>query len=303
MWIRAIVAWLVMAAGLQAAPHVVVVLDDSGSMAERMDSSSRLTRMEAAQSALLSVANQLSDDTQLGVLALNRIGAEGGWLVPLGPLDRASLGATVRSLRAEGGTPLGHAMKLAADGLLQARAKQHYGTYRLLIVTDGEAQDSELVDGYLPLIRQRGLSVDVIGVAMQSDHSLATRVDRYRRADDAAQLEQAIRESLAETSPDDQGAATEADFELLAGLPDDAAAAILAELGEMDNQPLGESPDDAETMAQIQPTPGSGNVATPPAWPNRPRPERRGPPVTIIVITVFIMAILKSIIAAGKRRR
>jgi len=46
-----------------------------------------------------------------------------------------------------GRTPLGQYMKIGADALLAKKEKQHnYGSYRLLVVTDGEASDQRAVD-------------------------------------------------------------------------------------------------------------------------------------------------------------
>ena len=61
------------------------------------------------------------------------------------------LNGAIDSITSQGGTPLGEYMKQGADALLDARKKQFgYGTYRLLVVTDGEANDAGLVDGYTP---------------------------------------------------------------------------------------------------------------------------------------------------------
>ncbi len=146
--------------------YVVVVLDDSGSMNQRMKGM-RQGKMEIAKAALLSVLAGVPEDAEVGVLALNSIADRRHWIVPLGPVDRSSLDRSISSIGANGGTPLGAAMKEAADALLAKRDKQVYGTYRLLIVTDGEAGDQELVDAYLPAIKARGLITDVIGVDMR----------------------------------------------------------------------------------------------------------------------------------------
>jgi hypothetical protein len=126
--------------------------------------------------------------------------------------------------------------------LLEARKQQIYGTYRLLVVTDGEANDPNLVDAYLPDIQSRGLIMDVIGVDMGSDHSLATRVSNYRRADDDSALQQAISEVFAETSTNNQD--SEADFEMLAALPDEFASGALKALAASGNEPIRASTSD-----------------------------------------------------------
>lgn len=213
---------------------VVIVFDDSGSMDERMRSTG-VRRIDAAKQALSNVLEQLPEDTQVGVLALNSTVDGSAWIVPLGEID-ASWRANVASLEAVGGTPLGEYLKAGADALLEARAKQIYGEYRLLVVTDGEANDSDLVDTFLPQILARGLTIDAIGVDMESDHSLATKVNSYRRADDDSSLEEAISQVFAETSVDDQDVSD--DFEMLEGLPDGFAEQAIAALTEVNNEPL-----------------------------------------------------------------
>ena len=227
----------------QDGTSVVIVLDDSGSMDERMPDR-RTRKMDAAKSALLTVLGTLPDDATVGLFALNAGGprGRGGELVAPGPPDRRALRQAVRDLRPSNGTPLGASIKQAADALLTARRERPYDTHRLLIVTDGEATDGDLVDRYLPDVLARGITVDVIGVAMPGDHSLATRVDSYRSADDPAGLERAVREVLAESTGGSSGDGTAGDYEFIAPLPDPVAAAMLAALGEPDDAPIGERP-------------------------------------------------------------
>ena len=90
---------------------------------------------------LLTVLEQVPPDAQVGVLALNGRQRMGEWIIPLGPLQPERLEQAIERIQAGGGTPLGQFMKSAADELLKLRGQQQYGTYRLLIVTDGEASD------------------------------------------------------------------------------------------------------------------------------------------------------------------
>lgn len=218
-----------------AADTVVIVLDDSGSMNDRMGDGSR---MDAAKRAILTVMERTPEDTRVGVLLLN---GDPAWVVPPDAgEDRVAAVRAVQQLRARGGTALGAAMKTAADRLLGMREEAPAGQYRMLIVSDGEANDDDLVDAYLPQIQARGLTVDVIGVDMEDDLSLATQVATYRRADDAAALEEAISSLvLAETVPDD-GDAGQSDFEMLEGLPDRVAAAALTAMTQPVNTPIKE---------------------------------------------------------------
>ena len=125
-------------------------------------------------------------------------------------------------------------MREGADALLQLREKQVYGSYRLLIVTDGEANDAKLLSQYLPDVLSRGLIVDAIGVDMKQDHTLATRVHSYRRADDAQALSQAVQEVFAEKS-DASTADSDADFALLHAIDDETAREALSALAKPNN--------------------------------------------------------------------
>jgi uncharacterized protein YegL len=217
---------------LFSAQNVVVVVDDSGSMADRMRHE-KVRKIDAAKQALSVVLDRLPRSANVGVLALND-----GWILPLQNSDRSQVKQRVNQLRARGGTPLGTRMKEAADELLTKRAKEMYGDYRLLVVTDGEASDQAVLDFVLPDIMSRGLLVDVIGVDMKSEHSLATLVHSYRRADDPESLKEAIAKSLAESDEADV-VGGDSDFELLEGFPLDVAPTVISALTSMNNTPIG----------------------------------------------------------------
>jgi len=218
-----------------ASDNVVIVLDDSGSMNERMSGGVR--RIDAAKKAILAVLKQFPSDTKLGLMLLNGDRSKQHWAIPLEPLSVPQAMRRVESVSADGGTPLGERMREGADALLRLRDKQIYGNYRLLIVTDGEANDAKLLNLYLPDVLSRGLLVDAIGVDMRQDHSLATRVHSYRRADDAAALSKAIEEVFAE-KVDSSAANSNADFALLQALDDEAAKEALNALSKPNNTPI-----------------------------------------------------------------
>lgn len=285
--------------------HVVIVLDDSGSM--NQNSQGGVRRMDAAKRALEKVIAQIPDDTNVGIMLLNGARANNHWLVPLGPLDKRAATARVNKIAANGSTPLGEAMRQASDQLLQARSKSVYGAYRLIVVTDGEATDQALLDQYLPDILSRGLIVDAIGVNMQGSHSLATKVHSYRRADDEAALSNAIVEILAENSGRDAGA-TDADFELLNALNEVDAGEILKALAAPNN-------DSVTGYRPVPPTPDtvwtpSGPATVPATVPTNPPPEASG--LVSIVFGTFCTCMLPILVAimifitvasSGKRKR
>ena len=219
-------------AEVQVTDNVIVVVDASGSMGTPMGGADR---MSVAREALKQVLGQVPESTHIGVLVFPR----GDWVYPLGSRVEQRLNNAIDSIRSGGGTPLGSYMKRGADALLEARKKQFgYGTYRLLVVTDGEANDRNLVEGYTPDIISRGITIDVIGVDMESEHTLATKVHTYRSADNPDSLRQAITEVFAEVSSADTGQADEDAFELIADLPKQTASEMLKSLSTTGNDPI-----------------------------------------------------------------
>ena len=248
------------AAGVRAddEPHdcVVIVLDASGSMSGKISPNSSLDRMTAAKQALLKVTQLVPTNTYIGLLVFSDPNLKDEWVYPLGPRDISRLRAAILKPQPGAGTPLGAYLKKGADRLLQARTEQHgYGTYRLIVVTDGEAQDPELVDRYTPEITRRGLTLDVIGVAMAQRHTLAQLAHSYRAANDPAALSRALSEVFAEVGgKEGRSGITTADFDLLKSIPTPMAAAVIEALGKTENLPIGvraASPTNAPTPKQI----------------------------------------------------
>ncbi len=232
--------------------HVVIVLDDSGSMREVMKRDRR-SRIDAAKSSLKKVIEQIAPETNVGLLLLNGARASNHWYIPIGPVNQQDALQKINALNAGGGTPLGDALRIASDELLALRAKRIYGTYRLIVVTDGEATDQALLDQYLPDILSRGIIIDAIGVDMRGNHSLATKVHSYRSADDQASLSNAIQEIMAERNATDQSGGQE-DFAMLDGLGDLDVAEVLKALSKPNNEKV-------TGIAIQQETPGAnGNL-------------------------------------------
>ena len=252
-----VLGFLLLVQGLPAqevyVDNVVVLLDASGSMNSKMKGTG-ITRIQSAKTAIKEVMKTIPQSTQVGLLVFND--RSGGWAYPLGPRDDAKLFSAVDKLSAGGDTPLGEYMKKASDRLLEARKAQYgYGSYRLLVVTDGEATTPSLVDSYTPDIVSRGIVIDAIGVDMAGDHTLATKVHSYRRANDPAGLRKAIQEVFAEVGKTADGRPTDDAFNELKGLSNEMATAIIAGMASAENQPIGEKP--ASTVSQVPDQKGS----------------------------------------------
>ena len=219
--------------------NVVIVLDASGSMSEKMRGTG-VRKIDAAKAALEEVLAKTPQSTHIGLLVFSAKGVRDPWIYPLGPRNDRALMTAIHRPQPGGGTPLGRYIGIGANRLLEQRKKQFgYGTYRLLVVTDGQAGDQRKVDRYTPEVMARGIKIDVIGVDMQQDHTLATIVHSYRRADDPASLKQAISEVFAEVSQSQTDAAGEDAFAAIAPLPIEAAQAALQALATSGNEPIG----------------------------------------------------------------
>jgi len=289
--------------------NVVILLDASGSMGQRMGSS-KMTRIEAAKAALKQALAQIPDSTDVGLLTFNE-NERRAWVYALGPRDNATLDQAINGLKVGGGTPLGRFLKVAADRLLEVRKDQFgYGSYRLLVLTDGEANDASAVDRYVPEILARGITMDVIGVDMAQAHTLATKVHSYRRADDSAALEKAISEVLAEVSVSTGDGDAAADFELLEGLPMEIAGAMLDALARPDNRPIGTAaaPSRAAQTTQTAPVrvpgvPSPGPVAPMQSMPSGKQGSGMGKIMTIMVVGFVAVTILRVLAGARRGRR
>lgn len=209
-----------------ASDNIVVLFDNSGSMSDRMGSEAK---SDIAKKALNSVIDNMSDDTKLGVIVLNGTHT-GEWVFPIQPLNKNMAKNAVNSIPIGGSTPLGECLRYANDALIDVRKKEHYGTYRMVVVTDGAETDSDTLRRNWAEIKNKSIIVDVIGVAMSGDHVLAREVRSYRRANDSAALTQAIKEVMAEikVGKDD------VDYEILEGLSPDAATKIIGALAPLD---------------------------------------------------------------------
>jgi uncharacterized protein YegL len=226
----------------EAADNVVIVLDSSGSMARPLTGAGT-DKMTAAKAALKQVLSSVPQETRIGLLVFSAKGVSDDWIYPLGPRDDARLMQAIDRPMPGGGTPLGAYLKKGADRLLEERAKQFgYGTFRLLVVTDGEAEDQKLVERFTPEVIARGIKVDVIGVAMNQRHTLATKVHSYRSANDPASLKRAIAEVFGEIGGLGNDVTGAEAFAELKPIPNEVAQAMIQALSSSGNQPIGERP-------------------------------------------------------------
>lgn len=246
-----------------AADNVVIVLDASGSMSRPLPGT-KIEKMTAAKTALKEVLAKVPPETHIGLLVFSAKGATTEWFYPLGPRDDAKLMEAIDRPQPGGGTPLGKYLKMGADRLLEERAKQFgYGTFRLLVVTDGEADDQKQVDQFTPEVVARGITVDAIGVAMSERHTLATKVHSYRSANDPASLKKAIAEVFGEIGGKGNDVSGADVFAELKPIPGEVAQGMIQALSASGNQPIGEKPRPVQPPVAAPSSPANAPAVTP----------------------------------------
>jgi hypothetical protein len=187
------------------APNYYVILDGSGSMGS-FDCGGGQARIDAAVGALQEFARAVPESANLGLLAFDGLGVSER--LPLGPRNRDAFVQAVRRVRSDRGTPLASAIGLGYSSLTeQARKQRGYGSYNLVVVTDGEASDGEdPTDVVEEILAESPVVIHTIGFCIGADHSLnqAGRI-LYRSATDTAQLRAGLGEVLAEAPSFDVG--------------------------------------------------------------------------------------------------
>ncbi len=117
-----------------AQERIIIVLDSSGSMAAKIDGTRKIN---VARSAIRSLIKKLPANTQLGLIAYghNRKGDcnDIETIYPVGKPDRSKIMRAVESLRPLGNTPLGDAVRWAAEQLKYTEQKA-----TVILVSDGK---------------------------------------------------------------------------------------------------------------------------------------------------------------------
>jgi len=175
------------------------LFDCSGSMEETCSGKDKI---QGARQAMLRFLKNVPVDANTGLLAFgleNETGCKE--LLPLGKNTYVALEKALSPLEPTDGTPLGNALFIGTEKLVEQYKKQlGYGEYRLVVVTDGNASDmGHMVKACKNLTKFGFISLYSIGLCMDTDNSLKDFALSSRDASNYQELEEALIETAAET--------------------------------------------------------------------------------------------------------
>ena len=175
------------------------IMDGSGSMREPTTrdcggDQSFPDKISGARWAIKKFLENVPEEMNIGLYIFDRDGRRE--VVPLGKANRDAFLRAVDNIDAGGGTPLARAIQYGADQLVAQYKKQlGYGEFRLVVVTDGIANDIPEAALYAA---KYGIPIYAIGLCVEANHPLRQFSVSYQAADNFADLSKGLSESLAE---------------------------------------------------------------------------------------------------------
>lgn len=191
--------------------NIYIVFDGSGSMWNCVDRKGNEYRadnkctpkIDGGKQALLSVVGKLPDDgVNVGLYVFDSNGRNER--VHLGPHNRDTVLKAVNAIRAGDGTPLGPSITVAAKALIaQYNQQLGYGTYRLIVVTDGMPDSDYDVRQALDYIAKSGVPISIytIGFGMNDPtHPLRAASLSFTAAFNGGEVKDALEQAVSETT-------------------------------------------------------------------------------------------------------
>ncbi|BFM49528.1 vWA domain-containing protein [Marinomonas sp. THO17] len=177
-----------------------IIFDGSGSMAEASCENDG-AKINVAQKAIRTFFDNLARDVNVGMYIFDSQGRREA--VSLGQNDPASLKRAIQTVSTGSGTPLGEALRKGYSALKsQGIVQQGYGEYHLVVITDGQASDSDLMKDMVRQITNASpVNVHTLGFCIGKDHALnIPGVVNYTSANNAKQLLDGLQNIAAESA-------------------------------------------------------------------------------------------------------
>jgi hypothetical protein len=174
------------------------VFDMSGSM--NRDCSGK-RKIDGAKEAVTRFMKNIPDDVNIGLMLLGtRSGDDYAEALPIASGNKEEFLKIINTLQPSGGTPLGEALSASVDKIVEQYKKQlGYGTYRIIVITDGEQTGIDLKQPCNYLAQHGFIGLYSIGLCMKSSHTLKKYSLSYRDANNYEELEEALVEATAES--------------------------------------------------------------------------------------------------------
>lgn len=191
---------------MQTRKNYVIVFDGSGSMNESKCSGGS-TKYSAGAKAVVEFSKAVPADANLGLVVFDdrNISVR----VPLGLKNRQAFADAIQNVRVGSGTPLKSSIRMGYDVLTAQGQKQFgYGTYSLIVVTDGEANSGEAPTSVVnQIVDYTPVEVHTVGFCLDESHEL-NQPGRtfYAAADSPEKLLEGLKDVLAEVSATDAAA-------------------------------------------------------------------------------------------------
>jgi uncharacterized protein with von Willebrand factor type A (vWA) domain len=182
------------------AKNFYFLFDVSGSMNESCAGDRKIA---GAQKAITEFLGKVPDEVNIGLLFF---GVQDNYdeiqeMVPLGTGNKEKFHEAIAKSYPQNGTPLGKAISLGMNRLIDQYKRQlGYGEYRLIVITDGMASNqAEFEDAMRELKRYPFIALYGIGLCMDETHLLKSYSLKYTDAFDYSELGKALEETIAES--------------------------------------------------------------------------------------------------------
>jgi len=182
--------------------NFVIIFDDSRSMAEPDADGNK--KMDTAKNAVVEWSKSVPAGANVGLVSFR----SGVWpLQPLTPASKEQLISTVRDIYQHGSTPLSEAFAKSFHMLTKQGLQQlGYGEYTLVVITDGKADDSNLLNKWVQFVLNNSpILIYTIGFGIGTDHTLnQPGLTQYKPAENLAELREGLKDVLAEAEAFDE---------------------------------------------------------------------------------------------------
>jgi Ca-activated chloride channel homolog len=172
------------------------VFDGSGSMLDD-------NKIIEAKKACTIFINSLPENINVGLIVFDnnrRADHDFNEVIPLSPINKQKLLDAIKAIDPNSGTPLGEAIVFAVNRLKEQRKLQMgYGEFRLIVITDGQANGKvEIKDAGL-LAMQKAVPIYTLGFKMDSDHELYKWSLWHATANTQEELVKGLQETVSES--------------------------------------------------------------------------------------------------------